>query len=336
MQSRFGILAAMPQEVAELSKHVTGQREHKRGSIFTFVTGELDGKPVVYAAANVGMVFAASAATTMIGEFGASALLFTGVAGGLRPGQKIGDIVIGEDVVNYEMDCRAFSYAWDPEYKLQLGEMPFVGWRFFEADAALLALALEAPRPEGFDVVKGRIATGSVFLSAHAKQSLLERVWEPLGRPLCAEMENAGVAQVCRAYGVPYVSLRALSDLLTGDASADFNAFCEAAANHLVPIVRYVVQRYSVNSVGSDDDVAKAELRVLKEQEAAEMATKAKADAEKAKKEEAEEAANQACAEALEKDGKRVAGGVHKFDASEVDVHGGDATADDLHDAFGI
>ena len=42
------------------------------------------------------MVFASSAATTMIGEFGAKTIIFTGVAGGLREGQQIGDIVVGE------------------------------------------------------------------------------------------------------------------------------------------------------------------------------------------------------------------------------------------------
>ena len=34
--------------------------------------------------------------------------------------------------------------------------------------------------------------------------------------------------------------------------------------------------------------------------------------------------------------GKRAAGGVHKFDPDEVDVHGGNATADDFMDAFGF
>ena len=41
-------------------------------------------------------------------------------------------------------------------------------------------------------------------------------------------------------------------------------------------------------------------------------------------------------AQALEKSGKKVAGGMHKFDADEVDVNGGDATADDFMDAFGF
>ncbi|KOO23604.1 diphthine synthase [Chrysochromulina tobinii] len=41
-------------------------------------------------------------------------------------------------------------------------------------------------------------------------------------------------------------------------------------------------------------------------------------------------------AAALEAQGVKVAGGMHKFDASEVDVNGGTATADEFLDAFGF
>ena len=66
----------------------------------------------------------------------------------------------------------------------------------------------------------------------------------------------------------------------------------------------------------------------------------AKAKREKEAKAEAErdaaDAANAARAAALEASGKKATGGLHKFDASEVDVHGGNATADDFLDAFGF
>ena len=75
-------------------------------------------------------------------------MVFTGVAGGLQEGQQIGDIVVGERVVNYEMDARDFTVPWEPDYKLQLGEVPFLKWRFFEADPALLKLALGASARE--------------------------------------------------------------------------------------------------------------------------------------------------------------------------------------------
>lgn len=74
---------------------------------------------------------------------------------------------------------------------------------------------------------EGRIASGSIFLTAKQKHTMRRRVWHEIGYPDCVEMENAAVAQVCRALGIRYLSLRALSDLLMGDASEDFNQFCQ-------------------------------------------------------------------------------------------------------------
>ena len=49
---RLGLLAAMPPEIEKLKQNVDGQEDHKHG-IFTFTTGTLAGRPVVFAAANV-------------------------------------------------------------------------------------------------------------------------------------------------------------------------------------------------------------------------------------------------------------------------------------------
>ena len=69
-------------------------------------------------------------------------------------------------------------------------------------------------------------------------------------------------------------------------------------------------------------------------------AAAAKAKREKEAKEQAErdakDAENAVKTAAMEADGKKVSGGLHKFDASEVDIHGGSGTADDFMDAFGF
>jgi len=70
-------------------------------------------------------------------------------------------------------------------------------------------------------------------------------------------------------------------------------------------------------------DAAAAKMK--REKEAKEQAARDAHDAENAIK----------TAE-MEASGKKVSGGLHKFDASEVDIHGGDATADDFMDAFGF
>lgn len=70
-------------------------------------------------------------------------------------------------------------------------------------------------------------------------------------------------------------------------------------------------------------DAAAAKLK--REKEAKEQAARDAADA-----------ANAERSAAMEAEGKKVSGGLHKFDAADVDVHGGDATADDLMEAFGF
>merc|ERR1719231_390099 len=105
----------------------------------------------------------------------------------------------------------------------------------------MLALALKAPVPDGITLSVGRLASGSIFVNETAKKAMMESHWRPLDYPAACEMENAGVAQICKAYTTPYVSLRALSDVLDGDPNKDFGEFCQAAADNVFPIVKYVV-----------------------------------------------------------------------------------------------
>ena len=45
-------------------------------------------------------------------------------------------------------------------------------------------------------------------VTAERKVAMRETVWAKVGGPAAVEMENAGVAQVYRAFNIPYVSLR--------------------------------------------------------------------------------------------------------------------------------
>ena len=89
-------------------------------------------------------------------------------------------------------------------------------------------------------------------------------------------------------------------------------------------------------AAAAGDGKAAMSAEEFKKFEADELKAKQAAEAKKAAEKDALEAANLAKAQALEASGKKVAGGMHKFDASEVDVNGGDATADDLMEAFGF
>mmetsp|Transcript_69662 Transcript_69662/g.140183 ORF Transcript_69662/g.140183 Transcript_69662/m.140183 type:complete len:254 (-) Transcript_69662:252-1013(-) len=244
----IGVMGAMPPEIAQLEKHVDNITEVKVNDMLTVSTGTYGGKTVVFASAGVGTVFAATTATVLVSQFKVDCILFTGVAGGLKEGQKIGDIVLGVDVVNYDMDVTAFEPY--PGCVFKRGQLPFINWREYEADPLLLELARTATMPpafaeKGHSIREGRIVTGSVFVDVPGKKKLVQvlRAAE-LGEPEAVEMECAGVAQVCRAFGRPFLGLRALSDGLEGDANADFNAFTSEAADNLWPIVAHIIENY--------------------------------------------------------------------------------------------
>lgn len=152
---------------------------------------------VVFGAPGVGMVFAASAATTLINDFNATVIVFTGVAGGLLEGQAIGDVVIGEEVVNYDMDCRGFKYAWDPTYQLKLGETPFVSWAYvYKADPELLALAQGSPQPPP-QRAKGTVQRGLAYSANQESTSSASCVNHALCR------KRAGAQRAARAAASP-------------------------------------------------------------------------------------------------------------------------------------
>ena len=73
----------------------------------------------------------------------------------------------------------------------------------------------------------------------------------------------------------------------------------------------------------------------LKKRDAEELAAKKASEAKKAKEKDELDRLNQERDAALAASGKRAAGGLHKFDPDEVDVHGGNASVDDFMDAFG-
>ena len=59
-----------------------------------FWQGDLHGQPVILALSKIGKVAAATTATVVIERFGAGAIVFTGVAGGLGAGVAVGDVVV--------------------------------------------------------------------------------------------------------------------------------------------------------------------------------------------------------------------------------------------------
>ena len=218
-------------------------------------------------------------------------------------------------------------------------------------------LAVEAERAEGVCPPEAR-AIG-VSRVGHADQQVVTGTLEELravdfGGPLhsLVLIGTLGLDEA-ELLGAFAMAAAVAARLDGAAAAAEDEAAARAAAAH-------AGERFQVDDATDDDDdhhnedepiVSAAsmpsalptapyepafDLKALKEQEAAEMKKKIEENALKAKQKEKEEDERIAKMQALEAQGVKVAGGMHKFDASEVDVNGGTATADDFLDAFGF
>ena len=82
----------------------------------TFWCGQWAGHDVVLVLSKVGKVAAASTTATLIEAFGAQRVLFTGVAGGIADGVKVGDVVVADAFIQHDMD----SGPLFPRYEIPL------------------------------------------------------------------------------------------------------------------------------------------------------------------------------------------------------------------------
>ncbi|WP_245638704.1 5'-methylthioadenosine/adenosylhomocysteine nucleosidase [Hydrogenophaga palleronii] len=203
-----------------------------------FWRGHLHGQPVVAVLSGIGKVAAATTATALIERFGVQRIVFTGVAGGLGDGVKVGDVVVARSFLQHDMDASPIF----PRH-----EVPGYGRASFEADAALsarLAMASEQvlqtlPAQLGAEVVQafglqaprchqGLLLSGDRFVSTSAESTALRA---ELPQALAVEMEGAAFAQVCHDYGVPLAVVRTISDRADDAAHVDFPRFLREVAS---------------------------------------------------------------------------------------------------------
>ena len=225
----LAIMGAMDEEI-ELLLAELQERETLEKPGVTLYRGVLEGVPVLLTKGGIGKVNAAMTSTYLL-HAGATRVIFTGVAGGVHPELRVGDIVVSTDLVQHDVDVTALNYA--------PGTIPGEG-ASWSADDHLRAVALAAAgEVEGVRTLEGRVASGDQFI---ASREGVQRLWTQFGAA-CAEMEGAAVAQVCAKAGVPFVVIRSVSDTADHSANVDYRTFMPLVARHAKQVVRGMLTR---------------------------------------------------------------------------------------------
>lgn len=221
----LAIIGAEKCEVQELIDALKDAKEEKH-SDRCFHLGKLEGQNVVIVECGVGKVNAARTTQMLIDFYAPWAIINTGVGGGLAPGLKIGDIILGEKLVQHDFDVSPLGYVPGQIIGLSTEKKPTY---FFGNKDILNALkaAVESVAKDR-NVRLGCIASGDVFVS---KGNLKQVLHDNFGADV-AEMEGASIAHVASTANVPFAVIRAVSDLADGSAPASFAEF-DAEASHI-------------------------------------------------------------------------------------------------------
>jgi len=226
---KIAIMGAMPEEIAPILQQLEDYTTTNYADN-SYYEASYHGVDLVVAYSKIGKVFSALTAATMIEHFGATKLLFSGVAGAINSSLKIGDLIVATKLAQHDLDITTFGhpYGYVPE-----------GSVYIEADQALVELSKRVAADIGVNIKEGIIATGDQFIADERKKRWIQDVFTADA----LEMEGGSVAVVCKALNIPFFILRSISDAADMDAGFNFDEFLQSSAHVSAEFIMKMVDK---------------------------------------------------------------------------------------------
>lgn len=214
---KAGIIGAMEQEVTLLRDKIENRQTLTLAGCEIY-TGTLNGVEVALLKSGIGKTAAALGITLLLELCKPDLVINTGSAGGLAPTLQVGDIVVSDEVRYHDADVTAFGY--EPG---QMAGCPAA----FVADSALIAAAEQVIKQLDLNAVRGLVVSGDAFINGAAP---LERIRSTFPQAIAVEMEATAIGHVCHQFKVPFVVVRAISDVADKASHLSFEEFLSVAA----------------------------------------------------------------------------------------------------------
>jgi adenosylhomocysteine nucleosidase len=200
----IAVLCAIRQEISPLVACMNVSEKFDIDEI-TFYQGDLNGRPLTLVQGGIGRENAIKAASCLLESTNVDLLISAGVAGGIRHGLNVGDLIVAESV-GYSKQS-----DFDSE-KLQL-ESDFV------CKKEIVQLARQFNNDSELKLHFGNLLTvNKVISQASTKRKIGEQ-----NSFLAVEMESAVVAEVARKKGVEFAAIRSISDDIDDDLHLDYD-----------------------------------------------------------------------------------------------------------------
>lgn len=188
----------------------------------------------------IGLVNAASAATAALLQAraqdpGAAAplLISAGSAGGLGDTVRVGDVVIGTDLINASADARAFGYV--------LGQVPGMPASYPVPEPLRTISDIGTPGYKDVATIHHGLLVSSYAFVGHERSVVIK---EQFPGVLATDMESSAIAQTSVAFGAPFLAIRGISDLCGPASDADFLTHVDDAADRSAAVVLAVIDAW--------------------------------------------------------------------------------------------
>jgi len=266
---RVAVISAFEPELALLRAQTKNAKAERINGV-EFVTGELEGRPVVLFLSGISMTNAAMNTQLVLDRFKVSHIVFSGIAGGVNPQLHIGDVTVPERWGSY------LEALFAREVRPGVYQAP--GWM---KDATLPNFGMIHPRPVGVRSARGAEQESRFWFEVDPKMLAAARrlanvPLQKCGQPTqclshtpklvfggngvsgqafvdnakfreytfatfqanVLDMETSAVAQVAYANQVPYIAFRSLSDLAGGgEGENEIGTFFQVAADNSAKVV---------------------------------------------------------------------------------------------------
>ena len=229
---KIGVMVAMDKELALFGESPSYKFENEvnvHGFIFREMSVVGTDTELVIARSGIGKANAAACAALLIDRFNPEKIVSTGVCGCLaREGVAQRDIICAVSVRYHDV--------WCAEAPGQMQGSPQEFLSPIITDDLIEKMREKAPGK----VLKGRMLSGDWFVDTVGKARAIRDDIPTVDMPDGIDMESGAIAQVCDRFGIPFGSIRIVSDTpLRADAPSYFD-FWDTAAENLFDTVEAV------------------------------------------------------------------------------------------------
>jgi adenosylhomocysteine nucleosidase len=232
---KIGIIGAMEQEVALLRDKIEECQTLALANCEIY-TGRLHGVEVALLKSGIGKTAAALGTTLLLQLCQPTFVINTGSAGGLAAQLQVGDIVISDEVRYHDVDVTAFGYETG-----QMAGCPAA----FAAAPELIHWVGESATALKLNTIRGLIVSGDSFINGATP---LDKIRRDFPQAIAVEMEATAIGHVCQQFAVPFVVVRAVSDVADKASHQSFEEFLSVAARQSSLMVEDLVVR--INQAG--------------------------------------------------------------------------------------